>query len=539
LIACANLVNLVLVRVASRGRELAVRAALGASRMSLALPFVSEAMILAAAGSALGVLVANLGLTALLALDPGNLPRASEVRLSGPVLGFALAVTAATAIVLALAAAWRALRPEIADSLRSASRGQAGGAAVSRVRSVLIVTQLASSIVLLIAAGLLARSMNALLSQDPGFNTERVLAIDLSSTATENTPAAMASLAGFHERYLEKLRALPGVEHSGGISRFPLGSGYANGGFIKVRGGEDWSQGFDLFRRLAQDPSRTGSAEFRVASAGYFPTMGIPLKRGRLFQPGDVAGAPHVAVISETLARTSWPGEDPIGKSVQFGNMDGDLRTFTIVGIVGDIRERGLDAAPRPTLYADFRQRPRHTYSFTAVVQGNVDAGSLTGAARAALRDMNPEMAPRIRAIDEIFTASVADRRFTLIVVGAFAGAALLLAVLGIYGVLSYVVSQRTREFGVRMALGAQRSDVWRMVLRQAFTLVALGSAIGVAAAYLATRAMRSLLFEVTPADPMTFAGVVGTLAVAAFIACQVPARRATKVSPLDALRAE
>ena len=538
LIACANLINLFLVRVASRGRELAVRAALGASRVSLVAPFLAESALLAAAGGALGIALAAIGLRGLLALDPGNLPRVSEITLSLPVLLFALAVTAATAVLLALAAAWRALRPEIADSLRSASRGQAGGAAVSRVRGMMIVAQLACSIVLLIGAGLLARSMAALMSQDPGFRTDRVLTVELSSTAPDATPEAMAALAGFNERYLERLQRLPGVTNAGGISRFPLGTGYANGSFLKVRGDEDWSS-LDGFRKYAQDPARLGQAEFRVASDGYFRAMGIPIVRGRSFEQGDVVSAEHVALISESLARTAWAGEDPIGRRIQFGNMDGDLRLFTIVGIVGDIRERGLDSAPRPTVYADYRQRPRHTSSFTAVVQGAVDPSSLSAAARAALRDMNPEMAPRIRAIDEIFSASVADRRFTLIIVGAFAGAALLLAVLGIYGVLSYVVSQRTREFGVRMALGAQRSDVWGMVLRQAFGFVAIGSAIGLGAALLVTRLMQTLLYEVKPADPVTFAGVIGVLAIAAFAACQFPAIRATRISPTEALRAE
>ena len=538
LIACANLVNLLLVRVASRGRELAVRAALGAGRRALAAPFVAEAALLALAGGLLGIGVAALGLRALLALDPGNLPRASEVALSVPVLGFALGVTMLTALLLALAATWRALRPEIADSLRSSSRGQAGGAAVSRLRSTMIVAQLACSIVLLIGAGLLGRSMAALMSQDPGFRTERVLAIDLSSASFEATPRGLAALARFHERYLERLAALPGVEHVGGVSRFPLGSGYANGSFLKVRGDEDWSR-LENFGKYAQDKTRLGQAEFRVASEGYFRAMGIPLRRGRLFQSGDAADAPHVAVISESLARAAWPGEDPIGRAIQFGNMDGDLRTFTIVGIVGDIRERGLDSRPRPTVYAEYRQRPRHTHSFTVVVQGAAAPATFAGAARAALRELNPEMAPRIRVIEEIFSASVADRRFTLIIVGTFAAAALLLAVLGIYGVLSYVVAQRTREFGVRMALGAQRADVWRMVLAQGFMLVAIGSVVGLVAARLLTGLMQSLLYEVEPADPATYAGVIGVLALAALAACQLPAVRATRVSPMEALRAD
>jgi predicted permease len=539
LIACANLVNLLLVRVASRGRELAVRAALGAGRTSLAAPFVSEAMLLAAAGGALGILVARGLLGALLALNPGNLPRASEIGLSVPVMLFAIGVTAATAVVLALAAAWRALRPEIADTLRSASRGQAGGASVSRVRSALIVAQLACSIVLLIGAGLLARSMAALLSEDPGFATERVLAVDYSLPAAAPGPDGLAQLSSFHSRYLEALARLPGATHAGGISGFPLGSRYSNGTFLKVRGDENWTDLASL-GPLFNDPSRTAEAEFRVASEGYFHAMDIPLVRGRLFQPGDVATAPHAALISESLARTTWPDEDPLGRRMQFGGMDGDLTVFTIVGIVGDIRERGLHAAPRPTVYADYRQRPRMTGAFTAVVRGpGDDAAALAPAARTALRSLNPEIAPRIRAIDEIFSASVADRRFTLLVVGTFAAFALLLAVLGIYGVLSYVVSQRTREFGVRLALGAQRRDVWRLVLRQAATLVVIGSMLGVGAAFLLTGLMQSLLYEVEPLDPATFGGVVVVLAAAAFLASQLPALRATRVDPMEALRAD
>ena len=538
LIACANLVNLLLVRVASRGRELAVRAALGAGRLSLAAPFAAEAMLLAAAGGALGIVVAKLLLDGLLALNPGNLPRASEIGVNAPVLIFALGVTAATAVVLALAATWRALRPGIADSLRSASRGQAGGASVSRVRSALIVAQLACSIVLLIGAGLLARSMAALLSEDPGFVTERVLTIDYSVPPAPPTPEGLAQIASFHERYLDALAGLPGVQHAGGISRFPLGTAYANGTFLKVRGDENWTD-LAALGPLFRDPARSGQAEFRVTSAGYFGAMGIPLKQGRLFEERDAANAPHVAVVSESLARATWPNQDPIGQRIQFGGMDGDLTVFTVVGVVGDIRERGLHADPRPTVYADFRQRPRMTGSFTAVLRGPGDPLSAAAPARAALRELNPEIAPRIREIEEIFTASVADRRFTLIVVAAFSAAALLLAVLGIYGVLSYVVSQRRREFGVRLAVGAQRRDVWRLVLRQAAALVAAGSVLGIGAAFLLTRLMRSLLYEVTPLDPLTFGGVVLVLGAAAFAASQIPALRATRVSPIEALRAE
>lgn len=246
-----------------------------------------------------------------------------------------------------------------------------------------------------------------------------------------------------------------------------------------------------------------------------------------------------MAVISESLARASWPDADPIGRLVQFGGMDGDLRAFTIVGIVGDIRERGLESEVRPTLYADFRQRSRMTGAFTFVLHADVDPGTLVAPARAVIRELDPEMAPRFRPIDQVFAAAVADRRLGVLVLGGFAAVALVLAVVGIYGVLSYVVAQRTQEFGVRMALGARRADVWRLVIRQAGLLVVTGVVIGVVISGFVTSLMQAMLFGVTPTDPLTFALVVAVLAVTAIAACQVPALRATRADPLSALRAE
>jgi predicted permease len=337
---------------------------------------------------------------------------------------------------------------------------------------------------------------------------------------------------------MQQLGTLPGVESAGGISRFPLGTGYANGTYLKdigVEPLEDISKLGPLFR----DPAHTGQAEFRVASAGYFQAMGIPLVKGRLFDERDVESSAHVAVVSESMAAKAWPGKDAIGQHVQYGNMDGDLRVFTIVGVVGDIRERGLDSQPRPTFYADYRQRPRMTGDFTLALHATRDAGSLTAPARAVIQQLAPDVAPRFRTVDQVFALSVADRRFNLYVLVAFASAALLLAMLGIYGVLAYVVSQRTQEFGVRMALGASRRDVWRLVLRQAAILVAAGVAVGAGASWALTRLMSSMLFGVSPSDPLTYAIVVAGLSVVALLACQLPALRATRVDPLIALRAE
>jgi putative ABC transport system permease protein len=390
--------------------------------------------------------------------------------------------------------------------------------------------------VLLVGAGLLGRSLAMLLSQSTGFRTEEVLSIDISSPG--GTPELDVHRVQFHSQLLEQLAALPGVESTGGVSRFPLGTGYANGTFLKVANDEPLSDSSQL-GVLFKDRSRTGQAEFRLASGGYFRAMGIPLLRGRLFDARDVPDAPHVAVVSEAMARTAWPTQDPLGQHVQFGNMDGNLKVFTVVGVVGDIRERGLDSRPRPMLYADFRQRPRMTSEFTVAVHASRDAAGMVAPARALIHQLAPDVAPRFRTIDQVFASSVADRRFNLYVLSAFGAAALLLAVLGIYGVLAYVVAQRTQEFGVRMALGASRQDVWRLVLRQASVLVLSGVALGAAASWGLTRLMSSMLFGVTPTDPVTYAAVVFGLSIVALLACQLPAMRATKVDPLIALRAE
>ena len=535
-IACANLTNLLVVHVSGRRRELAVRSALGADRASLALPILAETILLAAVGGGLGIVVGAAGLRLVIALEPGNLPRMTEIGVRWPVVAVAIAVTAATAIVVGFAASWSAVRSDVVDALKQGQRGQAGSKASTRLRNALVVAQLAVSLVLLVGAGLLGRSLALLLAYDPGFRTVQMLTIDLSSPS--GTPELDAKRVRLHEQVLERLTALPGVQAAGGVNRFPLGTGYSNGVFIKAMPGES-PQNLNELIQLARDPSRTGEAEFRVTSGDYFRAMGMRILSGRAFEDRDVATAPHVAVISESLAKASWPGVDPIGRRVQFGMMDGDLREFTIVGVVGDIRERGADSAARPTFYADYRQRPRPTGNFTIVLHAQGDPTALIAPARALIRELDPELAPWFRRIEEVFAASMAERRFSLVVRGGFAAAALLLAVVGIYGLIAYVVAQRIREFGVRMALGAQRRDVWRLVLGQAGVLVVAGTGIGVVTSWFVTGLMRNMLFGITPTDPITYAGVVIVLVVAGLVACQVPAFRATRVDPLTALRAE
>ena len=337
---------------------------------------------------------------------------------------------------------------------------------------------------------------------------------------------------------MARLGTLPGVVDVGAINRLPLSGGNSNGMFLIV---SNRNQQFDLrsLAALAKDPAHTGEAAFRVASAGYFRVMGIPLISGRLFDAGDVIDAPHAAVISKSLARTRWPNENPIGASVQFGGIDGDLRVFTIVGVVGDVRERGLDAPPPPTFYADYRQRPLSTFALTFVASTAAPPTTVVNDARRVIHDIAPEVPPRFRTVSAIVDQSVAGRRLAFALAAFVAGAALVLAVLGIYGVLAFLVAEGAQEFGIRMALGAQRIDIQRLVLGHAARLMTVGLTLGIGVSLAATRLLSSVLFRVRPTDPVTYIAAVVVLAVASFAACEVPAIRATHADPARALRGD
>lgn len=552
-VACANLTTLLLARISTRRRELAVRTALGARGSSLLMSIVAESLIIAIAGGLSGFLIATAGVRAVRLLDPANLPRSTEIEARWTVLLFAMLVTGLTALLFGALAAWHGRRLGIGEALKDAERGHTRGTAVRRVRHALVIAQLALSVVLLIGAGLLGRSLAALLSQDAGFRREGLLTITLSNLSPVvrirdgevefADPMSLPRQAQLNERLLERLRALPGVVEAGGVDVLPMaGREGSSGGFLIVRTDDRRAQQVETLRDLVPlfgDTTRTGDATFRVASAGYFRAMGIPLVRGRLFDERDSADAPHVALISESLARRRWPNEDPIGVRIQFGGVDGDLRVFTIVGIVGDTREGGLDTEPRPTFYAEYRQRPALSFSFTLVLQTTVPPLSLVGDARRVIRDLSPEVAPQFRAIDEVVGASVAGRRFALGLTGGFAAAALLVAILGVYGVLSYQVTQRSQEFGVRIALGAQWTDIQRLVLGEAGRLVLLGLAIGIGLTLAGKRVLEGMLFGIRSTDPATYVGVSALLAVVAFLACQAPAIRAARLDPVRTLRAE
>jgi putative ABC transport system permease protein len=532
LVAVANVMNLSLARMAGRRRELAVRAALGASRARLLGLTMSEALTLSAAGALLGVVLAGAGLRVLLAVEPGSLPRSAEVGLSLGAVAFAVALALLTAIGLGLLAAGRAGGAAPRDGLSGADRARTRGVPARRAQNTLVAAQVALTFVLLVGAGLLGRSIVGLLHVDLGFRTDDVVAMSLSHSARDQ------ALGELHHVLIDRLRAEPGVDEVGGSNRVPLLWGGSNGTFlIEQFPGEIAS--FDDWGALVRVPERTGHANFRVASAGYFRALEIPLVRGRLFDDGDSFHAPHVALINESLANSRWPGEDPIGKLINFANMDGDLRAMMVVGIVGDVRDLAIDAPAGPTVYGAYRQRPGPTSEFTYFLAGQADAANLSATARRVAAEVAPDAPPRLLTIEEVVATPLAPRRFTLFLLGVFAAAALLLSALGIYGLVSYGVTQRRREIGIRMAVGAARAQVLGMVVRQGAGLALVGVGIGIAAALGMTRFIAAQLYGVETTDTATFAAAVAFLLALAAAASYVPARRAARVDPMIALREE
>jgi putative ABC transport system permease protein len=535
LVACANVTNLLLAQAAARRRELAIRHALGAGRRRLVRQFMAEALVLVVPSCLAGLLVAFLGISALLSLAPADLPRLEEVTMSWPVLGFAMGLSALVALALGLVTALRATNRDPRETLVDGARGQTAGASSQRVGRMIVTAQLAITVVLLIGAALLGRSLLRVLSVNPGFRTNGIIAMDLTLPSSDD-PAAKARLVPFYADVFDRLRTIPGVEEVAAANAVPLDGGLPDGLFLLVAP-QDAPKKMDDLVALFQQKARLGTADYCAASPEYFHVLGIPLIRGRLFDDRDRANSPHVAVISAALVRARWPDVDPIGQAIEFGNMDGDLRPLTIVGIVGDTREYGLEQAPRPIVYVNLMQRPRS--AATVVMRSSADPRAITTGARGVLKAVAPDVPPRFRTFTQIYSASLGARQFNLTLVGVFAATALLLAVAGIYGVMAYSVTQRRREIGVRVALGATPGRVFRTILGQGLFTTTLGVTIGVVAAMGLTRTLETLLFDVTRTDPVAFAGVVGILAFVAMLACYVPARRATRADPMDALRQE
>ncbi|HEV3141522.1 MAG TPA: ABC transporter permease [Vicinamibacterales bacterium] len=534
LVACANVVNLMLAQLSVRERELAVRSALGAGRGRLIRQFLTEAFLLSIAGGGLGVLGALWGIAGLLALAPDNLPRLDSVAISIPVLAFAFLLATVVAAGLGVFTAVRATSGDLREDLVE-GRGQAGSRGSQRVGRVIVAAQMAITMVLVVGAGLFGRSLMKVLDVNPGFRVDKILAMDVALPWSLDA-RAKAGQAIFFSNLIERLQRIPGVRTVGAASGLPLDGGVPDGMFALVTPEEMPKTQADL-GALFRQKERIGVADFCVATEGYFQALGIALIRGRIFDARDGASAPHVALISESLARERWPNQDPLGHTIEFGNMDGDLRLLTIVGIVGDTHEYGLDVPPRPTVYVNLIQRPRAAMSLTML--SDADTQAVTSAARGILHDLDPEMPARFRTFSQVYVASLGSRRFNVVLLGFFGITALVLATTGVFGVMAHAVSRRTREIGVRVALGASTGEVLRMILGQGMRTILVGVAIGIVGALALTRTVESLLFGVTATDPVTFAGVTLLLVGSALLACYIPARRATKVDPMVALRQE
>jgi putative ABC transport system permease protein len=514
LIAAANVTSLLLARAAERQKEIALRTALGASRSRLLRQLLTESLILSLLGGAGGLLLATWGTDFLVAIAPGDLPRLQSAHIDSWVLLFALAISLICGILLGLIPAWRASVPDLHSTLKE-GENRSATAPRQALRKGLVVTEVTLALVLLCGAGLLIKTLWKLNAVDPGFDPEKVLVAEVVLPKTKYPDEARQT--AFFQQLLERIKSLPDVESAGGTSNLPL-------------------SGTNMVF-LASVVGRAGAfpASFRAVSQDYFRTMRIPLLKGRWFDDRDTASSQSVVVINQTMARQIWPGEEPLGKRIKHGFKE---QVAEVVGVIGDVKYAGLDQQTKPEMYAPFSQRP---WPFMRiVVRTKSDPMNLATAIRAEAQAIDKDQPiDKLTTMSSVVRASIATRRFYMQLLGTFAALAFILAAVGIYGIVSYSVAQRTREIGIRMALGAKQSDVLRLVLAEGFRLAVLGVVLGLAGAFAATRVLTSLLFEVKPTDPMTFIGLSILLAAVALLACYIPARRATKVDPLVALRYE
>jgi putative ABC transport system permease protein len=525
LIACSNIANMLLARASARHKEMAIRRALGASGARLVRQLLTESVILAVIGGALGVMLAAWAVDLLLALSPANLPRAHEAGIDGAVLGFSAGLSMTVGLIFGLAPALQASRADLNDELKAVGRGATNSPHRTRVRNLLVVSEIALAVVLLAGAGLSLKSFARLQRVSAGFDDEHLLLARLSLPQAKYSN--LQSVITFYEQVSERLKNLPEVQSVGAANVLPL-----SGLFVRTD--------FTVAGRPALSATDAPAAQNRWVSPGYFSTMRIPLLQGREFTDRDKMNGKGVAVIDETLAARHFRNENPIGAYLKFFDRD-----FEIVGVVGSVKHNGLDDEPTPTLYAPLTQVPNSNLAFLAsnmslAVRTSVEPLTLQTAVRREVQAVDAEVpASSIKTMGQFISTSVAPRRFNLLLLVAFAGAALLLAATGIYAVISYSVTQRTHEIGIRLALGAAPRDVLKLVVGHGMTLALAGIGLGLTAALGITRLMASLLFEVSATDPETFVWVSVILAAVALGACLVPARRATKVDPMIALRYE
>ena len=525
LIACANVASLLLTRSLGRQKEVAIRAALGASRWRVMRQLLTESVLLSLVGGVVGLLIAYWGVHALVAVLPdaqlNALPFLKSLNLDSRMLAFSFGLSLVTGMVFGLAPALQSSRPDLNEVLKEGGRNTAAGAG-QRLRSALVMTEIALAVVLLVGAGLMMKSLLRLLQSNIGFNPENVLTMSVVLPAAKYTDNNRQ--IAFYDQLQERVQALPGVTGAGTVNILPLQGGNTTR--------------FNIEGDPIPPPGQETEANIRIVNETYFQTLGIPITAGRAFDARDKPNAPTVVMINKTAADRLFAGRDPIGRRLVYPSVQAP--PVQIVGVVGDVKIGGLDDAIRPVLYYPFRQN--NGLGTSLVVRTTADPNALAGAIRDAMHGLEPDVAIfNVNPMTELIGNSPAAfmRRFPALLIGIFAGVALLLASIGIYGVVSYSVSQQTHHIGVRMALGAQAADILRMVLKQGLTLAVVGIAVGVVAALGLMRLLRSLLFEVQTTDAATFGFVIGTLFVVALLACYLPARRATRVDPLVALRYE
>jgi putative ABC transport system permease protein len=527
LIACANVANLLLARAEGRQREIAIRAALGAGGARVARQLLTESLVLAAIAAAVGLALAFAGVRFLSWWNPADIPRVANVTLDLRVLAFTAIVAFATSVLFSLAPAIRAIRVDLNDSLKDGSQSASSGVGRQRFRNSLVVLEMALAVVLLVGAGLMLRSLWSLQRVQLGFDPSNVLTMRLSAPqATYETPEQVVQ---FYERLLDRVRQVPGVRVAGAVRALPLGSTIGDFG-VRVEG-------------YVPPPGANAKGDWQIATDGYLEAIGERLIRGRSFQASDTATSQLVALINEEMGRRYWPGQDPVGRRFKIGG-DANRPWITVVGIVGDVRHNGITDVVKEKFYVPHRQwhvsLGNAIRSMTLVIKTAQDPAAIAGAVRQQVRAIDPNMpVAEIRTMSDVVDATLSTPRFTGVLLGTFAALALILSAVGIYGVLSYLVSRRAREIGIRVAIGASRAEIVRLVLRNGVSLALAGVAVGVAGAAWAAELMRGLLHDVRPGDPLTFIAVGVLLSLVAALASFVPAWRAAQVDPVIVLKGE
>ncbi len=513
LICCANVANLLLARATARAREMSIRTTIGASRGRLLRQLLTESVLLALVGGLLGLLLAVITVPSLLALSPPDIQEFNQIGINREVLAFSFLASMVCGVIFGLIPALQGSQSSPSECLKEGERGSTANR--GRTRSALVIAEVGLSLTLLIGSGLLVKSFARLMDVDPGFDPDRLLTFSLGLPSSTDPAHQLA----FYQQVLQGLQALPAAKSAGAVSRLPLAGGNSSRSFN------------------ASGSANEYTADVRVSTADYFRAMGIPLLKGRSFSESDLGSSINVAIINDALARSVFPGQDPIGKLLT--NFGPDHLTLQIVGVVGNVRHVGLDTAPHPEIYQMLGQA-QWPSMYVAIRSATSYAASLTSAAQNAVWSVNKDVPlANVRTMQEVIANSVQRRKFSMLLLTIFAAVAMMLAAIGLYGVMSYSVAQRTKEIGIRMALGARRPDVLALVVKQGMALVAIGIATGFLLALGMTRLISGMLFGITATDPLTFVGVAALLGSVAFLASYLPARRASKVEPMVALRYE